>query len=84
MLRIHRSSREDSVVLAVSGRLDGEASSELTRAVEAEAGGTVVLDLEGMRLVGRDGVRLLAGFEVTGVRLEHCPEYVRRWIDAAG
>jgi anti-anti-sigma regulatory factor len=82
MLKIQRLARGDSVVLAVSGRLDGEAIGALRWAVVAEAGRRVVLDLAEMRLVDREGVSALAAYEAAGVRLERCPEYARRWIDA--
>lgn len=82
MLRIQRLPLGDSVVLAVSGRVDGEAIGELRRALEAEGGRPIVLNLEEMRLVDREGVVALAGFEAAGIRLERCPEFARQWIDA--
>ncbi len=82
MLKIQRLHRGDAVVLAVSGRLDGQAIEELRTALDAEAGRTVAVDLEEVTLVDRAGVRTLAEYEAAGVRLERCPEYARQWIDA--
>ncbi len=82
MLKIHRPPRGDTVVLAVSGRLDGEVIGELRGALEGEAGRILVIDLAEMRLIDRAGVRTLAECEAAGVSLEHCPKYARRSIDA--
>jgi ABC-type transporter Mla MlaB component len=82
MLKIQRLPRGDAVVLAVSGRFDADAIEELRTALDAEACRTMVVDLEEVTLVDRAGVKVLAEYEAAGVRLEHCPEYARRWIDA--
>ncbi len=82
MLKIQRLPRRDAVVLAVSGRLDRDVIAALSAALEAETGRTVVIDLSEMRLVDREGIRALAEYEAAGVRLEHCPQYARQWIDA--
>jgi len=40
----------------------------------------VILELEDGTLVDRDGVAFLARCEGEGIGLEHCPAYVREWL----
>ena len=78
--RIHRSLRENDVVLALSGDLDESHAGELQAILATEGEHHVVLDLADVTLVDRDAVRFLARIEAKGVALENCPEYVRSWI----
>ena len=80
--RIHRSIRENDVVLALSGDLDENHAIDLQTILATEADHRVVLDLSEVTLVGRDAVRLLARAEAEGAVLVNCPEYVRSWITA--
>jgi hypothetical protein len=41
---------------------------------------TVVLDLKGVKLVDRDAVEFLAGFESNQAKITNCPPYIREWI----
>jgi ABC-type transporter Mla MlaB component len=80
VLRIQRSTN-DSVVLKLSGRIEAEDVSELRRLLELEkAGHRVILDLEDVTLVDRVGVVFLAQCRAEGISLEHCPAYVREWL----
>ena len=72
-------SREDSVVLRVSGRIHGEHVGTVREAIAREKAG-VVLDLTEVRLVDREAVRLLAMSEANGVELRNGPAYVREWV----
>ena len=78
--RIHRSLRENDLVLALSGDLDESYAVELQSLLATEREHQVVLDLADVTLVDRDAVRFLARIEAEGVVLENCPEYVRSWI----
>ena len=80
-LRIQRSVDEDTVVFSLSGRIEGERVEELQNLLACEsAGHRVVLDLREIDLVDRDTVRFLARCVADGIRLEHCPAYIREWI----
>lgn len=80
-LRIQRSMDEDAVVFFLSGRIDGERVEELQNLLACErAGHRIVLDLREIDLVDRDTVRFLARCVANGIRLEHCPAYIREWI----
>jgi anti-anti-sigma regulatory factor len=79
MFRIRRSSTGRWVF--VSGRVDGEAASELQRFLGPESAGTgLILDLKGVRLVDAEAVEFFARCENAGIKLRNCPAYVREWI----
>ena len=80
-LRIQRSMEEGVVVFALSGRIEAERVAELQCLLASEgADHRIVLDLEGIDLVDRDTVKFLARCRTDGIRLEHCPAYIREWI----
>ena len=81
MLKIQRKANGE-VVLTLSGRLDADSLSELSRVLDAEpAGRAVVLDLTDVVLVDRDTVRFLRARERDGIALRNCPPYIRAWIE---
>ena len=81
MFKIRRSSSGRRVVYVASGRIDGEAVSELQRLLGQEsAESRLILDLQGVRLVDAEGVEFFASREDAGIRLRNCPAYVREWI----
>ena len=41
----------------------------------------IILDLRDLRLAHRDAVRFLRRCEADGMTIEHCPTYIREWID---
>jgi len=80
MLKIQRTTNGE-VVLALSGRLDGENIGELHTLFGTEAEGRgIVLDLKDLTLVDRDAVRFLERCEADSIKLRNCPAYVREWI----
>ncbi len=80
MLKIHRCT-SDSVVFRLSGRIESDDVCELRRLIALEkAGSSVVLDLENVTLVDRDGVVFLAQCPGDGVSLQNCPAYIREWL----
>ena len=71
-----------SVVLHVSGRIDGtsvDALRELTAKEKTTKGG-LAIDLAEVTLVSREAVRTLSLAETNGIELRNCPAYVREWI----
>ena len=79
MLKIERSAHGDFAVFSLSGRIEIQDVAELQRLIEGEDR-NVILDLAEVTLVDRDVVRFLARCETGGIKLEHCPAYVREWI----
>ena len=69
-----------SVVLRLSGRIDGPAVEMLRDVIEKE-GALAALDLMEVMLVDREAVRLLVRSEANGIQLRNCPAYIREWVD---
>jgi anti-anti-sigma regulatory factor len=80
MLKITRMTNAGTTTLIVSGRIDAEQLPDLRRSVETEHASDVVLDLNEVRLVDVEVVRFLLQCETQGIRLAHCPAYVREWM----
>jgi len=66
--------------LIVSGRIGAEQLPDLRKSVEAEKAQDVVLDLREVTLVDVEVVRFLMRCEQQGIRIAHCPAYVREWM----
>ena len=87
MLKIVRkiltSSKGESVILTLIGRIEGENLEELKRLTGSEASGhNLVLDMRDVTLVDQSAIRFLARCEADSVTLENCPAYIRDWIAA--
>ena len=82
MLRIERTADGEDVRFAISGRVEAVHAAELERLIgeEIAAHRSVVLDLIDVKLVDREAMSFFAHCEATGIRLEHCPAYVREWM----
>ena len=81
MLRIQRSENGE-VAFALSGQLDPEAIAELETLINSEASGRrIVLNLKNLTLVDEDEVIFLERCESNNITLEHCPPYIREWIN---
>ena len=71
---------EGAAVLRLSGRITAE-DVDVLRAALAQEAGAVDVDLRDVSLVDREAVKVLAFSEGNGIRLRHCPAYIREWID---
>jgi hypothetical protein len=80
MLRITRVTDTGTPTLIVSGRIGAEQLSDLRKSVEAEKAQDVVLDLREVTLVDVEVVRFFMRCEQQGIRIAHCPAYVREWM----
>ena len=56
------------------------AAPDLRGLIEAERATDVVVDLNEVSLVDVEVVRFLVHCEMQGIRLAHCPAYVREWM----
>jgi ABC-type transporter Mla MlaB component len=80
MLKITRMTNAGTTTLIVSGRIDAEQLPDLRQSVETEQASDVVLALNEVSLVDVEAVRFLLHCEIHGIRLAHCPAYVREWM----
>ena len=80
MLKITRMANKATTTLIVSGRIDAGELPDLRRSVEAEPASDVILDLNELSLVDVEVVRFLRRCEMQGIRLAHCPAYIREWM----
>jgi hypothetical protein len=81
-LRVERSARQGFTVFELSGRIEAEHIAGLKELFELGLNRQrVILDLIDLKLVDREGVRFLMRCEAEGMKLEHCPAYVREWME---
>jgi hypothetical protein len=81
MWKLQKFEYGESLVLALSGRIEGAQLAELEGIVKSDAERRrVVLDLGALKLVDQDVVSFLAHCENIGIRLDNCPAYIREWI----
>ena len=80
MIRIEKSENGDLVTFVLSGRMQEEDLQELKTFLKKHNKQNVVLDLKGVKLVDRDAVEFLVGFETDHAKITNCPPYIREWI----
>ena len=80
MIRIEKLENGDSVTLVLSGRMQKEDLQALKTLLKKHNKRTIVLDLKGVKLVDREAVEFLAGFESSQAKITNCPGYIREWI----
>jgi hypothetical protein len=80
MLRITRVTNTGTPRLILSGRIGAEQLADVRRSVEAEQARDLVLDLTEVTLVDVEVVRFFLRCEQQGIRIAHCPAYVREWM----
>lgn len=71
--------REQLVLFQMSGYLQAEHVNTIEELIANEIT-SVVLDLS-VRLVDRGAVMFIADCDVGGIRLRHCPAFIREWIN---
>jgi hypothetical protein len=80
MLKITRVTDSGTPTLILSGRIGAEQLPNVRRSVDAEEARDLVLDLREVTLVDVEAVRFLSRCEQDGIRIAHCPGYVREWM----
>jgi len=71
------------VTFTFSGELTREELGEVVAIIERERSGWITFDLADLTLVTREGVQYLQRAAAAGAELVNCPQYIRRWIEAA-
>ena len=82
MWKILRATKNESVILTLIGRIDGETLAELKRVIGLERDQKLILDLQDVTLVDQSAIRFLVRCEAENATLENCPAYIREWIAA--
>ena len=77
-LKIERLPGGHGTTLKLVGRIRAEHLPELKRQITASA--PSALELKEVALVDAEAVRFLNACESEGIRLEHCPAYIRQWM----
>jgi len=80
-LRIETASAGQTATLRLIGRVESEYLDELRAQLRKHGPQLVVLDLDDVTLVDVGVVRFLITCEAEGIELQHCPPYIREWMD---
>jgi hypothetical protein len=80
--RIETATRGRLTVFSLTGRIEKQATAELSRLFELQTDyRSIVLDLKDVSWVDRDVIGFLVRCEADGVKLENCPAYIREWME---
>ena len=78
-LKIEKYSDGYNTTIRLIGRMRAEHLPELEKQIK-ESESKITLDLEELKLVDVDAVRLLGNCEARGATLLNCSPYIRDWI----
>jgi hypothetical protein len=79
ILKIEKRSGRGRTTIHLIGRCQSEHIEELKTQLHTN-GAQLALDLQEVTLVDLDVVQFLAQCEAVGVKIVHCPPYIREWI----
>jgi hypothetical protein len=79
-MRIERESRGKRTTIRMIGHFQSEHIEELVNQIQ-QNGPQVVLDLREVTLVDVDVIQFLGSCEIAGMKIVHCSQYIREWID---
>jgi hypothetical protein len=79
ILKIEKTSGQGRTTIHLMGRCQSEHIEELKTQLKTN-GAQFAFDLQQVTLVDLDVVQFLAQCEAVGVKLVHCPPYIREWI----
>ena len=82
-MKIETDSQRGKTTVRLSGQFQAEHIAELKRQLP-ENGPRFVLDLTEVTVVDVEVVQFFVGCEAKGVRIVHCPRYIREWINREG
>jgi len=78
-MKIVKVSRGGVITIRMSGDFHREHIAELKTQLEDQKP-QMILDLKDVTLVDVDVVRFLAVCQKSGMKIVHCPQYIRDWI----
>jgi anti-anti-sigma regulatory factor len=78
-MKIEKTSQRGKTTLRLSGQFQAEHIAELNGQLQ-DNGPRFVLDLTEVTVVDVEVVRFFGACEANGVKVVHCPRYIREWI----
>ena len=78
-MRIEKNSQDGTTTIRLIGHFQAEHLEELKKQLEDD-GSQPVLDLKEVTIVDVEVVRFLGAREADGVKIVHCPQYIKEWI----
>ena len=79
-MKIEKHSEGGKTTVRLSGHFQADHIGELTNQLQ-ENGPRLVLDLKEVTVVDVQVVRFLGACEANGVKIVHCPRYIREWMN---
>jgi hypothetical protein len=78
-LKIERDSQGGNTTIRLIGHFQSEHVVELKKQLQ-QNGPLFILDLKEVTVVDVDVVRFLGECKADGVKIVHCPQYIRNWM----
>jgi hypothetical protein len=79
-MKIEKASKRGETTVRLSGHFQADHIGELTNQLQ-DNGPQFVLDLMEVTVVDVEVVRFLGACEANGVKIVHCPRYIREWMN---
>jgi hypothetical protein len=79
-MKIEKASQHGKTTVRLSGHFQEEHIGELNKQVQ-DNGPRCVLDLTEVTVVDVEVVRFFKRCEANGVKIVHCPRYIREWMN---
>jgi len=78
-MKIEKDAQGGKTTIRLCGHLQSEHVGELNKQLQG-TGPRFVLDLKEVTIVDVEVVRFLGACKANGVKIVHCPQYIRRWM----
>jgi hypothetical protein len=78
-MKIEKASQGGKTTVRLSGHFQAEHLGELHKQLQ-DNGPWFVLDLKEVTVVDVEVVRFLGAYQANGVKIVHCPRYIREWM----
>ena len=79
-MKIEKASQRGKTTVRLSGHFQAEHVAELKKQLH-DNGPRCVLDLTEVTVVDVEVVRFFGACEANGVKIVHCPRYIREWMN---
>jgi anti-anti-sigma regulatory factor len=79
-MKIEKASQHGKTTVRLSGQFQAEHVGELNKQLQG-SGPQLVLDLMELTVVDVAVVQFLEACEANGVKIVHCPQYIREWMN---